>query len=62
MQQAKMLQMSGFANDLVQSDIPVCSGKTVVEVGQQKVLLGMHKAPYLINNTHGLLSTGQARE
>ena len=47
-------EMSGFANDLVKSDIPVCNGKTVVEVGKQKVLLGMHKAPYLKNNTHGL--------
>ena len=55
-------EMSGFANNLVKSDIPVCSSKTVVEVGTQKVLLGMHKAPYLRNNTHGLLSTGQAQE
>ena len=30
-------KMSGFANDLVKSDIPVCSGKTVVEVDKQKV-------------------------
>ena len=55
-------KMSGFANDLVKSDIPVCSGKTVVEVGKQKVLLGMHEASYLKHNTHGLLSTGQACE
>ena len=40
-------EMSGFANDLVKSDIPVCSGKTVVEVDKHKVLLGLHKAPYL---------------
>ena len=37
-------EMSGFANDLVKSDIPVCSGKTVVEVGTQRVLLGLHEA------------------
>ena len=55
-------KMSGFANDLVKSDIPVCSGKTVVEVGTQKVLLSLHEAPYLKHNEHGLLSTGQARE
>ena len=40
-------KMSGFANNLVKSDIPVCSGKTVVEVGKQKMLLSMHKALYL---------------
>ena len=55
-------EMSGFANDLVKSDIPVCSGKTVVEVGIQQVLLGLHEAPYLKHNEHGLLSTGQARK
>ena len=27
-----------------------------------KVLLGLHKAPYLKHNDHGLLSTGQAQE
>ena len=53
-------EMSGFANDLVKSDIPMCSGKTVVKVDTQKVLLGFHKAPYLKHNKHGLLSTGQA--
>ena len=53
--------MSGFVNDLVKSDIPVCSGKTVVEVDKHKVLLGLHEAPYLKHNEHGLLST-QARE
>ena len=58
----KRCKMSGFANDLVKSDIPVCSGKTVVEVDNHKVLLGLHEAPYLKNNEHGLLSTGQARE
>ena len=55
-------EMSGFANDLVKSDIPVCSGKTVVEVDNHKVLLGLHEAPYLKHNEHGLLSTGQACE
>ena len=53
--------MSGFANDLVKSDIPVCSGKTVVEVDKHKVLLGLHEAPYLKGNKHRL-STGQACE
>ena len=52
-------EMSGFANDLVKSDIPVCSGKTVVEVGTQKVLISLHEALYLKHNEHGLLSTGQ---
>ena len=52
--------MSGFANDLVKSDIPVCSGKTVVKVDKHKVLLGLHEALYLKHNEHGLLSTGQA--
>ena len=42
-------------------DIPVCSGKTVVKVDKHKVLLGLHKAPYLKHNNHWLLSTGQAR-
>ena len=37
-------------NDLVKSDIPVCSGKTVVEVDTHKVLLGLHEAPYLKDN------------
>ena len=45
-------KMSGFANDLVKSDIPVCSGKTVVEVDKHKVLLGLHEAPYLKGNKH----------
>ena len=54
--------MSGFANDLVKSDIPVCSGKTVIEVDKHKVLLGLHEAPYLKHNEQGLLSTGQARK
>ena len=53
-------KMSGFANDLIKSDIPVCSGKTVVEVDKQKVLLSLHEAPYLKHSNHGLLSTGQA--
>ena len=43
-------EMSGFANDLVKSDIPVCSGKTVVEVDKHKVLLRLHEAPYLKDN------------
>ena len=43
-------EMSGFVNDLVKSDIPVCSGKTVVEVDKHKVLLGLHEAPYLKDN------------
>ena len=55
-------KMIGFTHDLVKSDIPVCSSKTVIEVGTQKVLLGMHEALYLKNNTHGLLSKGQAWE
>ena len=54
--------MSGFANDLIKSDIPVCSGKTVVEGDKQKVLLRLHEALYLKHNNHGLLSTRQARE
>ena len=56
---SRRCKMSGFANDLVKSDIPVCSGKTVVKVDKHKVLLGLHKAPYLKHNNHGLLSTGQ---
>ena len=31
-----------------------------IEVGTQKVLLSIHTALYLKNNTHGLLPTGQA--
>ena len=47
-------KMSGFASNLLKSNIPVCSCKTVIEVGEQKVLLSMQKALYLKNNTHGL--------
>ena len=54
--------MSGFANDLIKTDILVCSGKTVVEVGTQKVLISMHKALYLKHNIYGLLSMGQVQE
>eukprot|EP00957_Ditylum_brightwellii_P121774 9286811-Ditylum_brightwellii.AAC.1 len=56
--------MTGFANEMVKSSIPIGSGLTKC-VDQQngfKFLLGLHESPFLENNDDSLLSTNQARE
>ena len=60
----RYIDMEGFANDLVKENIQICSGLTCVtnpHNGNQ-ILIGLKEAPYLTNNKHALLSTGQARE
>ena len=54
--------MCGFADELIKSNVRIGSGVAVYENNGNKLLIGLHEAPYLENNAGSLLSTGQARE
>ena len=57
-------EMSGFANGMNRSDVPIGSGltKCVDKKSGYQFLLGLHESPHLPNNDGSLLSTGQTRE
>ena len=54
--------MSGFADELVVRNVRLGSGVAVTQVNGVKVMLGVHNAAIMPNNSGSLLSTGQARE
>ena len=55
---ARRCEMSGFANDLVKSDIPVCSGKTVVAGGHPEGTTWTSRSSVSSNTT----STGSSQQ
>jgi len=58
----RTVDMVGFASGIEKSQVRIGSGVAVFESGNDKVLLGLHEAPYLPDNSISLLSTSQARE
>ena len=58
----RTVDMVGFASGIEKSQVRIGSGVAVFESGNDKVLLGLHEALYLPDNSISLLSTSQARE
>ena len=60
----RLCDMHGFDSEVTKKSVPIQSGVSTVTLAEtgKKFLLGLHEAPYLPNNRHSLLSTGQCRE